>query len=50
MTIWAFFRLPETKDRTYEELDVLFARNVPARKFKSTDPDVFNRGVDAEDP
>lgn len=32
--IWAFFRLPETKDRTFEELDLLFARQVPARKFE----------------
>lgn len=32
--IWAFFRLPETKGRTFEELDLLFARNVSARKFR----------------
>ncbi len=32
--IWCFFRLPETKGRTYEELDILFERKVPARKFK----------------
>jgi hypothetical protein len=31
--IWAVFRLPETKDRTYEELDVLFLDKVPAHKF-----------------
>jgi SP family general alpha glucoside:H+ symporter-like MFS transporter len=29
-------RLPETKDRTYEELDVLFEKRVSARKFQST--------------
>ncbi|KAH8654877.1 general substrate transporter [Ilyonectria robusta] len=40
--VWAFFRLPETKDRSYEQLDVLFAQKVPARHFKKTDPDVFN--------
>ena len=34
--IWAFFYLPESKGRTFEELDVLFARKVPARKFGST--------------
>lgn len=45
LTVWAFFRLPETKARTYEELDMLFAKNVPARKFKSTDPDVFGHGA-----
>ncbi|KAK7416189.1 hypothetical protein QQX98_005386 [Neonectria punicea] len=41
--VWAFFRLPETKDRSYEQLDVLFANRVPARHFKKTDADVFNR-------
>lgn len=33
--IWSYFRLPETKDRTYEELDILFEKRVPARKFAS---------------
>lgn len=33
--IWSFFRLPETRDRTYEELDILFERGIPARKFSS---------------
>lgn len=40
--IWAFFRLPETKDRTFHELDILFAKKISARKFKSTDVDAFN--------
>jgi SP family general alpha glucoside:H+ symporter-like MFS transporter len=39
--VWAFFRLPEPKDRTFAELDVLFRRGVSARKFKSTKVDVF---------
>lgn len=30
---WAWFRLPETRGRTYEELDVLFAEKLPAREF-----------------
>lgn len=34
--IYTFFRLPESKGRTYEELDVLFFRKTPARAFKST--------------
>lgn len=34
--VYVFFRLPETKHRTYEELDILFMRKVPARQFKST--------------
>lgn len=32
--VWAYFRLPETKDRTYMELDILFELRLPARKFK----------------
>ncbi|KAJ5604855.1 hypothetical protein N7510_010009 [Penicillium lagena] len=35
MTVWVFFRLPECKGRTYEELDLLFAKKVSARKFKT---------------
>lgn len=35
--IWAYFRLPETKDRTYEELDIMFERRIPARKFAKYD-------------
>lgn len=31
--LWAFFRLPETKDRTYEELDIIFEKRINARKF-----------------
>lgn len=36
----AYFGLPELKDRSYRELDILFNRKVPARKFKSTVIDV----------
>ncbi|SZF03630.1 unnamed protein product [Blumeria hordei] len=32
---WTFFRLPETKGRSFEELEVLFGRNVPTREFAS---------------
>lgn len=32
--LWCYFRLPETKARTFEELDLMFERRVPARKFK----------------
>jgi SP family general alpha glucoside:H+ symporter-like MFS transporter len=31
--IWCWYRLPEMKGRTYEELDIMFERNVPTRKF-----------------
>ncbi|RYP48651.1 hypothetical protein DL768_005495 [Monosporascus sp. mg162] len=34
--IWAFFRLPEPKGRTFAELDVLFEKKINARKFKTT--------------
>lgn len=34
--VWTYFRLPEFKDRSYYEIDILFARGVSARKFKST--------------
>lgn len=38
---WAFFRLPEIKGRTYEELDILFVNRTPARKFASTHVDAY---------
>jgi SP family general alpha glucoside:H+ symporter-like MFS transporter len=34
--IFTYFMVPETKDRSFRELDVLYHRGVPARKFKST--------------
>ena len=43
-TAWSFFRLPETKDRTYEELDVLFNKKISARKFKGTHVDAYAEG------
>ncbi|KAJ4507564.1 hypothetical protein HRR83_004144 [Exophiala dermatitidis] len=35
--MWALRRLPETKGRSFEELDVLFAKGVPAVGFESAD-------------
>lgn len=32
---WIFFRLPETADLTYLEIDQLFERRVSARDFRS---------------
>jgi SP family general alpha glucoside:H+ symporter-like MFS transporter len=32
--LWCFFRLPETKHRTVEELDYMFENKVPTRAFK----------------
>ncbi|KAM0258956.1 hypothetical protein ACHAQJ_003612 [Trichoderma viride] len=37
MIVWSYFRLPETWNRPYEELDILFAQKVPARKFATTE-------------
>lgn len=31
---WTYFRLPEPKGLTYADIDVLFERNVPARRFR----------------
>lgn len=38
--LWAYFRLPETKGRTYEELDILFAKRLKTREFKNYPVDV----------
>ncbi len=32
--VWAFLRIPETRGRTFEELDVMFDKRVPTRRFK----------------
>lgn len=41
-----YFRVPEPSGRTFAELDLLFERGVSARKFKSTNVDVFDETVD----
>ncbi|RTE80287.1 hypothetical protein BHE90_005259 [Fusarium euwallaceae] len=33
--VWAFFRLPETKGRSNEEIDLMFEAKLPTRKFKA---------------
>jgi SP family general alpha glucoside:H+ symporter-like MFS transporter len=43
--IWVYFRLPEPKDRTYAELDMLFEQRVPARQFSKTEVDPFTAEV-----
>lgn len=48
MVVWTYFRLPETKDRTFDELDVLFAKGTSARKFKTTQVDTFNETETSE--
>ncbi|KAM0447602.1 hypothetical protein ACHAO4_008929 [Trichoderma viride] len=39
--VWTWFRLPETKDKTFEELDILFASGVKAREFASHKVDAY---------
>ncbi|KAI5456949.1 general substrate transporter [Mariannaea sp. PMI_226] len=45
--IWTFFRLPETKDKTFEELDILFARGIGAREFVNYKVDAYAEGGEA---
>jgi len=42
LLVWitAYFYLPEMKNRSYREIDILFNRHVPARKWKKTKIDV----------
>ena len=44
--VWAFFRLPETKNRTYEELDLMFAARVPTRNFKKYQVDAYDESIE----
>ncbi|KAJ9134632.1 Sugar transporter [Pleurostoma richardsiae] len=45
-TLYCFFCLPETKGRTFEELDILFERRISSRKFKDHE---INSGVEASE-
>lgn len=42
-----WFMLPETKDRTFAELDVLFENKVSARRFAKTNVDQFSGNTTA---
>ncbi|CAG9951086.1 unnamed protein product [Clonostachys rosea f. rosea IK726] len=44
--IYTYFRVPEPKGRTFAELDLLFEKHISARKFASTEIDVFHEAVD----
>ncbi|KAK5119293.1 hypothetical protein LTR85_007649 [Meristemomyces frigidus] len=44
--VYTYFRVPEPRGRTFAELDLLFERKVPARKFAKTEVDVFDETVD----
>lgn len=43
--IWAYFRLPETKNRTFAEVDILFKNKVKARDFSKTKVDLATESV-----
>ncbi|ODQ69669.1 hypothetical protein LIPSTDRAFT_100465 [Lipomyces starkeyi NRRL Y-11557] len=47
-TIWTYFRLPETKGRPFNEIDILFAKGVPARKFATYKVDAYDMLQNAE--
>lgn len=36
----AYFQVPEMRNRSYREIDILFRRRVSARKWTKTDIDV----------
>jgi SP family general alpha glucoside:H+ symporter-like MFS transporter len=43
--IWAYFRLPETKNRTFAEMDILFKNEVKARDFEKAKVDIASETV-----
>jgi SP family general alpha glucoside:H+ symporter-like MFS transporter len=47
--IWTYWRLPEPKDRSFAELDILFERGVPARKFASTQVESLAAGLEVDE-
>ncbi|KAJ5143764.1 uncharacterized protein N7515_002551 [Penicillium bovifimosum] len=44
--IYAYFRVPEPRGRSFAELDLLFERGVSARKFATTQVDVFDETIE----
>lgn len=44
--IYTYFRIPDPTGRSFAELDVLFERKISARKFSSTEVDVFHEHVE----
>jgi SP family general alpha glucoside:H+ symporter-like MFS transporter len=47
-SIWVYFRVPETKSRSFAELDILFAKKIPARQFSKTEVDPFAQDVNTD--
>jgi len=46
--VYLWFYQPETAGRSYEELDELFMKRIPARKFKSYKTDAERKGEEAK--
>lgn len=46
--VYTYFRLPEPSGRSFAELDLLFERGISARKFATTNVDVFDEEVDGD--
>ncbi|KAJ6169209.1 hypothetical protein N7497_002052 [Penicillium chrysogenum] len=44
--IYTYFRVPEPRGRSFAELDLLFERGVSARKFATTQVDVFDETIE----
>ncbi|KAJ5393502.1 uncharacterized protein N7487_011143 [Penicillium crustosum] len=44
--VYTFFRVPETTGRTFAELDMLFEEKVSARKFSTTQVEVYENQVE----
>ncbi|CAI7567198.1 unnamed protein product [Penicillium glandicola] len=45
--IYTYFRVPEPRGRSFAELDLLFERGVSARKFATTQVDVFDETIES---
>ncbi|CAI7666645.1 unnamed protein product [Penicillium viridicatum] len=44
--IYTYFRVPEPRGRSFAELDLLFERGITARKFSTTQVDVFDETIE----
>lgn len=40
--LWCYFELPETKDKSFADIDYLFHQHIKARDFKNTEATVFD--------